>query len=118
VEHEDRGAEFGVAQDATTITEVVAELEAAGHEGQFIARAGGELECLTCRRHVDAAAVGNFDMRRLEGASDPDDMLAVVGLACPACGARGTVVLNYGPTASADDAEVLERLEDPRRSGH
>ena len=54
-------------------------------------------------------------LRRLEGASDPDDMLAVVGLACPHCSAQGTAVLGYGPEAAAVDAEVLERLEDARR---
>jgi hypothetical protein len=41
-------------------------------------------------------------------------MLAVVGLACPHCTARGTAVLGYGPEAAAVDAEVLELLEDAR----
>jgi hypothetical protein len=42
-------------------------------------------------------------------------MLAVIGLACPHCSAKGTAVLGYGPEAAAVDAEVLERLEDARR---
>ncbi len=54
-------------------------------------------------------------LRRTEGASDPADMLAVVALCCPACDTRGTAVLNYGPEATVDDAEVLVGLEDERR---
>jgi hypothetical protein len=49
-------------------------------------------------------------MRRTEGASDPDDMLAVVGLTCPRCGTQGTAVLGYGPEADPDDAEIVVRL--------
>jgi hypothetical protein len=41
-------------------------------------------------------------------------MLAVVGLACPHCGALGTAVLGFGPEATAIDDEVLSSLEDAR----
>ena len=44
-----------------------------------------------------------LELRRLEGASDPDDMLAVVAVECANCGLRGSLVLNYGPTATEDD---------------
>ena len=69
------------------------------------------LECLTCRQRVAPEDSEVRGMRRLEGASDPDDMLAVAALVCPACGAPGTVLLGYGPSATIDDATVLAALE-------
>jgi hypothetical protein len=101
----------GVARDASTITDVLATFDAEGFDGQFIVREGALLECATCRQRTPATRVGVDHVRRLEGASDPDDMLAVAALVCPACGARGTVVLGYGPVAALEDADVLTALE-------
>jgi hypothetical protein len=98
-----------------TILDVLNELESLGFTGQFMPREGGQVECLTCHRLSPADENMFRHLRRLEGASDPDDMLAVVGLACPQCSAQGTAVLGYGPEASAVDTEVLELLEDARR---
>jgi hypothetical protein len=53
-------------------------------------------------------------LHRLEGASDPADMLAIVGLRCPNCKTLGTVVLNYGPESPLEDADVLLALDDER----
>jgi hypothetical protein len=93
-----------------TLTEIIATLEAAGFTGQMAARADGMLQCLTCRQESPANEFSLGAMRRTEGASDPDDMLAVVGLTCPSCGTQGTAVLGYGPEADPDDAEVVVRL--------
>ena len=98
-----------------TILDVLGELESQGFTGQFMPRDGGQVECLTCHRLSPADETVFRQLRRLEGASDPADMLAVVGLACPHCSAQGTAVLGYGPEAAAVDAEVLELLEDARR---
>jgi hypothetical protein len=98
-----------------TILDVLGELESLGFTGQFMPRDGGQVECLTCHRLSPADETVFRQLRRLEGASDPDDMLAVVGLACPHCSAQGTAVLGYGPEAAAADTEVLELLEDARR---
>jgi hypothetical protein len=98
-----------------TILDVLAELESRGFTGQFMPREGGQVECLTCHRLSPADETVFRHLRRLEGASDPDDMLAVVGLACPHCSAQGTAVLGYGPEAATVDTEVLARLEDARR---
>jgi hypothetical protein len=46
----------------------------------------------------------------LEGASDPDDELAIAAIRCPQCQASGTLVLNYGPSASAADQLVYQEL--------
>jgi len=48
-----------------------------------------------------------FSLRRLEGASDPDDEAAVVALVCFNCAAKGTIVVMYGPQASAIEGEIL-----------
>ena len=93
-----------------TLTEIIATLEAAGFTGQMAAREAGMLACLTCRQLNPASDFKLGAMRRTEGASDPDDMLAVVGLTCPNCGAQGTAVLGYGPESDHDDAEVLAHL--------
>ena len=66
-------------------------------------------------RVSSSEVTGLFDrLCRLEGVSDPDDMLAAAALRCPNCGALGTVLLNYGPEAPIDDAEVLLALADER----
>jgi hypothetical protein len=93
-----------------TLTEIIATLEAAGFTGQMAARADGAIQCLACRQESPANEFKLGAMRRTEGASDPADMLAVVGLTCPRCGTQGTAVLGYGPEAGPDDAEVLVRL--------
>jgi hypothetical protein len=53
-------------------------------------------------------------LRRMEGASDPGDMMAVVAIECPSCQAQGTLVLGFGPAASAEDSDVLLVLRDFR----
>ncbi len=90
-----------------TLTEIIATLEEAGFKGQMAARPDGMVQCLTCRQENPATDFNLGAMRRTEGASDPDDMLAVVGLTCPNCGTQGTAVLGYGPEADPDDAEVV-----------
>ena len=91
----------------------MSELEAAGFGGQVGPRPGARLLCFTCRTESDAASFEVTDIRRTEGVSDPDDMLAVVALTCPRCGTRATVVLGYGPEAAEDDSEVLRTLQSP-----
>lgn len=96
-----------------TLGEIMATMDAAGFSGQMAARPGGTILCFTCRNESPAADFDLQAQRRTEGASDPSDMLAIVGLACPRCGTLGTVVLGYGPEADPDDAEVLVRLGVP-----
>jgi hypothetical protein len=103
----------GVARGASSILEVVQEFERAGYGGQFAARANGEIECFTCHQLMPAQGADTRQLRRLEGASDPDDMLALVALVCANCGTQGSLILNYGPAATAEDAGVLQQLEQP-----
>lgn len=101
----------GVARDASTITDVLAAYESAGYNGQFIVRPEAVLECTNCRAGFPGSAAKIDALRRLEGASDPDDMLVIVALVCPRCDAHGTVVLGYGPAASEEDAAALVDLD-------
>ena len=65
-------------------SEVAAQMAREGIQGQFRAAAGGQVQCLTCG-HVSPAALYRADgADRVEGASDPDDMLLIVGVRCPA----------------------------------
>jgi hypothetical protein len=104
------------SSDGMTLNEIVSAFEADGYTGQFIPLEGGKVRCAQCRVEVDAADVELHLLRRTEGASDPDDMAAVGALVCPSCGCKGTIVLNFGPTASPEEADVLRLLED-RRTG-
>lgn len=108
------GTDPAVAQDAQTIVDVLGQLERQGYGGQFRVQEGGRVQCLTCRRSSRAADVAIHLMTRLEGASDPADMLAVVGVDCPSCATKGTLVLNYGPGSTPEEAGVLVALEDRR----
>ena len=109
---DERGGGWGEDQ---TILDVLTDLEAKGFVGQFVPRAGAEVDCLQCHQRWPADKTALRELQRLEGASDPADMVAVVGLQCPRCGHLGTAALSYGPEASAIDIEVLSRLEDERR---
>lgn len=103
-----------VPSDFTTLPEVIDFYEAAGFTGGFAAQADGYIRCSQCDSVLDAALVPMHSLRRMEGASDPSEMAAVVALTCPACQTKGTLVLSYGPMASAEDADVLMRLRDLR----
>jgi hypothetical protein len=114
---EDRSAAGPSHDDVTdgcTIAEAMQRLESDGYSGQFAARAGAMVLCFTCRRESRAADVRLHRLLRTEGASDTADETAIAALTCPRCGARGTTVLNYGPEAPPEDAEVLRLLEDTR----
>jgi hypothetical protein len=101
-----------VQGEAVTLLSVLDAFARLGFTGQFDTPAGA-IRCLQCRQETPAADVDLEELRRLEGASDPADMLAVAALRCPHCGAQGTLVLNYGPEATPEDAEVLGALPEP-----
>src|SRR5687768_17432531 len=102
------------ARDPSTLTSILAQFEDRGFTGQLAVRDAGILECLSCHTQSPARDFAMDALRRTEGASDPDDMAAVVGLTCPSCQARGTVVLKYGPEAPAEESDVLLALDDQR----
>jgi hypothetical protein len=95
-----------------TLGGVLGEFEAAGYTGQFGARPGGVILCFACQHESAPTDADPQRLRRLEGASDPDDMLAVVAVRCPRCATKGTLVLAYGPEAALEDSDVLAALPD------
>jgi DNA-directed RNA polymerase subunit RPC12/RpoP len=94
--------------------DVLAHYELEGFSGQFASRRGGRILCLACSRESKPQEVLCFALHRLEGASDPAEMMAVAALECPHCGSRGTLTLTYGPTAPRRDAHILRHLNDAR----
>jgi hypothetical protein len=98
--------------EAQTLRGVIGEFEQAGYTGHFGARERGVIRCFACQHEFSPKDASIETVRRLEGASDPDDMLAVVPVTCSECGTRGTLVLSYGPEASLEDSEVLAALPD------
>jgi hypothetical protein len=98
----------------STIMEVLAGYADGGFTASFGVTDDARLECVACGTISPADRVPMSSLRRLEGESDPADMVAVVALTCPACGERGTVVLGFGPMASQQDSDVIEGLRDER----
>lgn len=74
---------------------------------------GAMVRCEACGESTSAAEMEVHSLRRIEGASDPDDMAVVVAVVCPKCSSKDTLVLSYGPNASGADADVLLALPDP-----
>lgn len=101
--------------DNTTLASVLDGYRSDGFDADFSAEAGAMVRCGRCASTVEARGMPMHSLRRLEGASDPADMIAVVATSCPVCGAEGTLVLAYGPMASEEDADVLAALRDVRR---
>ncbi len=103
--------------DPTTLTEVLADYDAAGFAGEFEVTDAALVRCLTCMSESEPAVLDVLSLRRLEGASDPADMLSVISLVCPACESKGVLVSNYGPEASPQQAAVVQALRDERGAG-
>jgi hypothetical protein len=101
----------GVPSDNTTLLEVLAEFEAKGYGGSMWVAANGKLRCEGCHADIEPSEVHVHELRRLEGASDPDDMIAVVAVECPVCSFKASVVLHYGPEASPEEMDALTHLE-------
>lgn len=102
--------------DNTTLTEVIDGYRAAGYDSDFFAEDDAHVRCATCQALMPANRLSQVSMRRLEGASDPDDMVAVIATVCPECDAHGTLVVGLGPMASASDGAVMLAMADRRGS--
>ena len=76
----------------TPLLEVLGRFDAMGYQGQARAVAGRAIECLTCHELILAADVDASRVVRLEGVSDPADMLLVVPIDCPHCDTLSTLV--------------------------
>jgi hypothetical protein len=85
-----------------------------GFNLDFRTRAGGIVECGGCRAPHPANTLEIHHLERLEGDSDPAEMLAVCAVACPSCGIKGTLVLTFGPESTREDDDVMVLIDDVR----
>jgi hypothetical protein len=113
---QDRATPPGVPSDNTTLQEVLRRFAADGWTSHLwldrpAQASDAVVRCGHCGQASEIAALTIAAVRRLEGASDPADMLAVLGVTCPACATEGAMVLHYGP--EADEAETRLLLATP-----
>jgi uncharacterized membrane protein len=107
----------GAPRDATLL-EVLGELAAAGYDrDMFVREEDGWVCCGVCRSCQAPDQLLLDGLRRLEGASDPADMAAVLAVTCAQCHARGTAVVRFGPEATAGEAILLRSIDDVRPRG-
>ena len=107
-------ARAGVPSDNTTVSRIVEDSGDAGYDSQFVLLSDAQIKCSACLVVRHASDYSMDALRRMEGASDPDDTVAVIALVCPACAAQGTMVLNYGPSGSPEEGDVLLAMQDKR----
>jgi len=100
-------------RDPSSMFEILAELAAEGYTEDMVPHEGGLIVCRHCDQERPAGEFDHGSLHRLEGASDPADMSAVIGLTCPNCSAKGVLVLMYGPEAGAADNDVMIALDGP-----
>jgi NADPH2:quinone reductase len=104
------GVVAGAPGDNTTLSAVVAEFEAAGFDTAMeLDERHRTVRCSACGGTTPVGDVTIHGLRRLEGASDPADMSAVLAVACGVCTAKGTLIVRYGPEASAGEADLLTK---------
>jgi Na+-translocating ferredoxin:NAD+ oxidoreductase RnfC subunit len=102
------------ATHESSLLEVLGNYQKRGFRGDFSVRPGACVRCNSCRAVEPVEQVPLRAMRRMEGASDPSEQVAVAALECPACGEWGTLVVPFGPAGTPDDMSVLGGLLDDR----
>lgn len=101
------------ARDPSSMSEILRQFQDDGFAGDLYAEEGGGIRCGTCNVVTSAGEVDVGELRRMEGASDPADMAAIVAATCPSCGTKGIMVVMYGPEAGGADMDVLAALPTP-----
>lgn len=96
--------------DNLTLMDVLNRLGASGFTTQFGVTDDGGVMCFECRVTAAPNSLEVVSIERTEGASDPDDMLAIAAVRCPSCSARGALTLKYGPESSLEESTVLTAL--------
>ena len=104
-----------LADSVSTVTDAVALLDREGYGDDLHLDSEG-LDCRSCGTSHPADLVEVDRVFRFEGPSDPADEAIVLGLRCPACGARGSLVSAFGPDADPALAQAFVYLA--ARAGH
>ena len=103
----------GPARDPSSMFEILRDFRDDGFSGELFAEEGGDIRCGTCGVSSPAGSYDVAELRRMEGASDPADMAAVVAAPCPSCGTKGVLVVMFGPEAGPADQDVFVALPTP-----
>lgn len=98
-----------MATAPTTVTDALTLLAADGYTADFNLL-GPAAMCPACQSTHPLEDSVIERQYRFEGPTDPGDEAIVLGLSCPACGAKGVIVSAYGPDADPALFEVLARL--------
>ena len=107
----------GAPSDNTTAVEEIDDLRELGYGADFVVGEGGVVRCTSCRTEEPPGDLEVDVFRRLEGASDPDDMSAILALTCRECGTKGIVMVGYGPNASPEETDLLLAVDTPQDGG-
>jgi hypothetical protein len=102
--------------EPTTVLDAVNILAADGFGASFFLR-DGSLRCDACGTNHGVARAEVVRVYRFEGPSDPDEEAVVYALRCPVCGAGGTLVSSFGPSADPELADHLVMLDERFRRG-
>jgi hypothetical protein len=105
-----------VAAVPDTVVEALGLLANEGYTADFEVR-GHELCCATCSAQHPVGDLMADHVYRFEGMTDPGDEAIVIGITCPVCGARGSVVSAYGPAADPDELRGILLIAERYTSG-
>lgn len=115
-EHQMKPVE-GAPSDNTTAVAEINDLREQGYGADFVVGEGGVVRCTKCRHEEQPGDLDVDVFRRLEGASEPDEMSAILALTCRQCGTKGIVMVGYGPNASPDEGDLLLAIDTPEDEG-
>jgi hypothetical protein len=103
-------------QPEPSLVEVLDAYAQAGFSADAYAAEGGMILCGSCQSRMSPDHIDVHSIRRLEGASDPSDNMAVLAIICPVCRAHSTMVLKFGPEATPDEVTIWRQTNDRRAS--
>jgi len=98
-----------------TLSSALERLARAGFCDSFQPRSDGLL-ALDAGRLYAPEQLGVEEVVRFEGESDPEDEAVLFALRSRDGAVRGTFVAPYGTAADPDSAEMMRRLEGPRKA--
>lgn len=107
----DHDEQASIDSELRPVEDVVDGWRSEGYAGDFEVADGGAIDCGRGETH-DPESVQVDHQFRYEGATNPGDEEILLAVTAP-CGAKGTLTLAYGPSASADEAEAARRLGPP-----
>ena len=93
----------------STLSDLIAALQAEGYTGNWYATDDGLLRCSESGLDADPATVTIDRRLRFEGQSDPDDEVILFALSEPG-GRKGVFSTQYGPSMPPEDALVIAKL--------